>query len=193
MRATSARIASAAAITAGALVSQVWKPRSTYASIGRSDVRICDVELLDLARLLVDLPLLVAEAPRPRSARRRTPARRPGARRSPLPPARPPPGQRMREPRLGRRAPAGRTGAPAPCARACCSLYSGARAQPGRARIEVTRYFLGEFVLVVVHSLSPLADSIPARAWTAREQWVFTLPSEHPIAAAASATSSSSQ
>ena len=44
-----------------------------------------------------------------------------------------------------------------------------------------------------VHSEIPLALSALLKAWTAREQWVLTLPSEHPMAAAVSATSISSQ
>jgi RNA polymerase sigma-70 factor (ECF subfamily) len=41
--------------------------------------------------------------------------------------------------------------------------------------------------------LDTLAVKVAAKARMAREQWVFTLPSEHPMAAAVSATSSSSQ
>ena len=67
-----------------------------------------------------------------------------------------------------------------------------ARLEVGRAVVEVSGYFLCENV-VGGHSETPLAFSIAAKACTAREQWVFTLPSEQPIAAAASATSSSSQ
>jgi hypothetical protein len=39
----------------------------------------------------------------------------------------------------------------------------------------------------------PFAFSAVAKACVAREQCVFTLPSEHPITAAVSATSNSSQ
>jgi hypothetical protein len=48
-------------------------------------------------------------------------------------------------------------------------------------------------VAVVVHSLIPLAFNALLRAWMARKQWVLTLPSEQPMAAAVSATSISSQ
>lgn len=47
--------------------------------------------------------------------------------------------------------------------------------------------------VVIVHSSIPFCFSMAARAWVAREQWVLTLPSEHPIADAVSATSISSQ
>ena len=46
---------------------------------------------------------------------------------------------------------------------------------------------------LVVHSSMPLALSAAAKVCVAREQCVFTLPSEHPITAAVSATSNSSQ
>lgn len=52
------------------------------------------------------------------------------------------------------------------------------------------------FLVYEVHftqSLIPLAESAVASALVAREQWVLTLPSEQPIAAAVSATSMSSQ
>jgi hypothetical protein len=45
----------------------------------------------------------------------------------------------------------------------------------------------------ISHGAIPLARRALARAWTALEQWVFTLPSEQPITIAVSATSSSSQ
>src|SRR5581483_3579644 len=70
---------------------------------------------------------------------------------------------------------------------------SGAGPHGGRAPIQIPGDLPGEVVVVSCHSLIPLAVSISASAWTAREQWVLTLPSEQPIAAAASATSSSSQ
>ena len=47
--------------------------------------------------------------------------------------------------------------------------------------------------LFVVHSSIPFAFSAAANVCVAREQCVFTLPSEHPIAAAVSAISMSSQ
>ena len=62
-----------------------------------------------------------------------------------------------------------------------------------RGSVEISGYFFSENVVGGGHSDIPLAFSIMAKACTAREQWVFTLPSEQPIAAAASATSSSSQ
>jgi hypothetical protein len=61
------------------------------------------------------------------------------------------------------------------------------------APIQVSGYFLGEISFIGGHSVTPLAFSMIDSAWTAREQCVFTLPSEQPIAAAASATSNSSQ
>ena len=60
-----------------------------------------------------------------------------------------------------------------------------------QAVIEQARDPLSE--LRVAHRVIPLRSSQCASAWVAREQWVLTLPSEHPIAAAVSATSSSSQ
>jgi hypothetical protein len=51
----------------------------------------------------------------------------------------------------------------------------------------------GGGVVLVVHACIPFAFSALLRAWTAREQWVLTLPSEQPMAAAVSATSISSQ
>src|SRR5204862_4197948 len=47
--------------------------------------------------------------------------------------------------------------------------------------------------VLVLHSVIPLAFRAFANACTAREQCVLTLPSEQPITAAVSATSSSSQ
>jgi hypothetical protein len=44
-----------------------------------------------------------------------------------------------------------------------------------------------------IHGTIPLLRSASAKAWTAREQWVLTLPSEQPITAAVSAVSNSSQ
>ncbi|MNT40605.1 hypothetical protein D3C72_1769290 [compost metagenome] len=44
-----------------------------------------------------------------------------------------------------------------------------------------------------VHSTIPLALSTLLKVWMARKQWVFTLPSEQPMAAAVSAMSISSQ
>ena len=70
---------------------------------------------------------------------------------------------------------------------------SCARPQRLGALIEVMDDFPREFGFSFAHRVIPFAFSIPAKAWTAREQWVFTLPSEQPIAAAVSATSSSSQ
>ena len=48
-------------------------------------------------------------------------------------------------------------------------------------------------VAFFIHSFIPFADRAVASVWVAREQWVLTLPSEQPIAAAVSATSMSSQ
>ena len=67
-----------------------------------------------------------------------------------------------------------------------------ARFQFGRAVVEISRYFLCDLPFIG-HKEMPLALSASANARTAREQCVFTLPSEQPIAAAASATSNSSQ
>ena len=47
--------------------------------------------------------------------------------------------------------------------------------------------------IVFIHSVIPFDLRIFANAWVAREQCVFTLPSEHPITLAVSLTSSSSQ
>jgi hypothetical protein len=67
------------------------------------------------------------------------------------------------------------------------------RAHRSGTLIQVAGDLPAEIVVSSCHSFIPLAASISARACTAREQWVLTLPSEHPIAAAVSATSSSSQ
>ena len=45
----------------------------------------------------------------------------------------------------------------------------------------------------LVHNTIPFAFNAAARVWVAREQWVFTLPSEQPMAVAVSAISISSQ
>src|SRR5512142_1840551 len=68
----------------------------------------------------------------------------------------------------------------------------GAGGEVGYAAVEVAGHLPREFGFWVGHSVIPLALSISAKARTAREQCVFTLPSEQPIAAAVSATSSSS-
>jgi hypothetical protein len=44
-----------------------------------------------------------------------------------------------------------------------------------------------------IHNTIPLAFKAAAKVWVAREQWVFTLPSLHPMARAVSAVLSSSQ
>ena len=85
-------------------------------------------------------------------------------------------------------------------------LHPGERRRPGLlepvhgpalqllgACVQVSLYSSCDFLVVGCHSRTPWAESISANAWTAREQCVFTLPSEQPIAAAVSATSSSSQ
>src|SRR5690606_32999566 len=59
--------------------------------------------------------------------------------------------------------------------------------------IECQGDFSREFVFPGIHSSIPCFLSSSAKACVAREQCVFTLPSEHPMAFAASATSSSSQ
>ena len=70
---------------------------------------------------------------------------------------------------------------------------NSARLEIRRSVVKVSGYFLCDFSFACGHSFTPLADSDSASARTAREQWVLTLPSEQPIAAAVSATSSSSQ
>jgi hypothetical protein len=47
--------------------------------------------------------------------------------------------------------------------------------------------------IVFIHREIPFDVRKAAKAWVAREQWVFTLPSEQPITCAVSETSSSSQ
>ena len=59
--------------------------------------------------------------------------------------------------------------------------------------IEVFDDLPRQFVFRLGHSLIPCFFSIPASAMVAREQCVFTLPSEQPMIFAAAATSSSSQ
>ncbi len=65
------------------------------------------------------------------------------------------------------------------------------RIQLAHPLIEVARNALCN--VEFVHNVMPLAESRDDSLWTAREQWVLTLPSEQPMAAAVSATSSSSQ
>src|SRR5450830_1077672 len=59
--------------------------------------------------------------------------------------------------------------------------------------VERVAHFVREIDVFGVHNVSPLAFSASARVWVAREQCVLTLPSEHPIASAVSATSMSCQ
>src|SRR5690348_5187469 len=68
-----------------------------------------------------------------------------------------------------------------------------ARTKIGDTLVEVARNLPAEFGFAIVHNVIPFALRMSAKAWTAREQCVFTLPSEQPMAAAVSATSSSSQ
>src|SRR6185436_14185095 len=66
-----------------------------------------------------------------------------------------------------------------------------------RALVQCLADLVGEFDFVhgrfpdAVQRLMPFARSAVAKACAAREQCVFTLPSEHPMALAVSATSSS--
>ena len=72
-------------------------------------------------------------------------------------------------------------------------LGTGRKAR-GHAQAETVVQGIGVLLAVVgVHGRIPLARSALASAWTAREQCVLTLPSEHPMTAAVSATSISSQ
>lgn len=59
------------------------------------------------------------------------------------------------------------------------------------ALIERSDEVMGEFLLV--HGEKPFPFNLAASAFTARKQWVLTLPSLQPMAWAVSATSSSSQ
>ena len=72
-----------------------------------------------------------------------------------------------------------------------CEAIDCAGAQIMQAAIEVLPDFVGE--VLFVHSEIPFAFKAAASACVAREQCVFTLPSEQPIAEAVSATSMSSQ
>ena len=63
--------------------------------------------------------------------------------------------------------------------------------QPRGGFVKRLADLVSEFFLV--HSCMPRAFKARANACVAREQWVLTLPSEHPITAAVSATSISSQ
>ena len=58
-------------------------------------------------------------------------------------------------------------------------------------QIENAAYFFSQFRFV--HSSTPFFFNMAARAWVAREQCVFTLPSEHSMIAAVSSTFISSQ
>jgi hypothetical protein len=58
--------------------------------------------------------------------------------------------------------------------------------------VEMVTDLVGEFTFSI-HSSMPFAFNAAANECVAREQCVFTLPSEHPIAAAVSAISMSSQ
>jgi len=68
-----------------------------------------------------------------------------------------------------------------------------ADAEAGLATFEVEGMLYGVLASGRGHGAIPLAFNALASAWTAREQCVLTLPSEHPITEAVSATSSSSQ
>lgn len=66
--------------------------------------------------------------------------------------------------------------------------------QPAQTRIEDAQHARRVLPLIdFIHSSIPFALSFLAKALTARWLWVFTLPAEHPITCATSATSMSSQ
>jgi hypothetical protein len=65
-----------------------------------------------------------------------------------------------------------------------------------RASIEHATNLSGKLFFAIsrtIHGLIPFAASAAARVWVAREQWVLTLPSVQPMAAAVSAISNPSQ
>ncbi len=147
-----------------------------------------EVELLEFADLLQGPPLLEADPDRgDEEGDGKPPDRaRPGAA---------PAGRGDSTPRKGQFGP-GRPRCGGAGQRAGARLLEAidsAGAQTREPPIEVARELPGEFGISVGHSVIPLALSIRDKAWTAREQCVFTLPSEQPIAAAVSATSNSSQ
>ena len=68
--------------------------------------------------------------------------------------------------------------------------------QSTQTRVEDTQQaccILCLLAFMLIHSSIPLALSFLAKALMARWLWVFTLPMEHPITCATSATSMSSQ
>ncbi len=69
---------------------------------------------------------------------------------------------------------------------------SGHAVDSVHTKIEVVADHVGDFTFIF-HSSMPFAFNDAANECVAREQCVFTLPSEHPIAAAVSAISISSQ
>ena len=81
-----------------------------------------------------------------------------------------------------------------PAERLLAGLMEAARHRRGdlaRGGVEMLPHAKLKFVLI--HSVMPFAASAAASVCVAREQCVFTLPSEHPIATAVSAISISSQ
>ena len=75
----------------------------------------------------------------------------------------------------------------------CHEALAGTGLELIQAVVEAFNDLLRQFLFLLAHSFIPCLLSVTERAWVAREQCVFTLPSEHPIIFAASATSSSSQ
>ena len=73
----------------------------------------------------------------------------------------------------------------------CLQLVQRALLDLAQPAIQVLDDLSGQFLFI--HSEIPLFFKSAERACTALEQCVLTLPSEQPIAVAASATSSSSQ
>src|SRR6185437_8847291 len=146
------------------------------------------VEFLEFANLLNRLPLLEAESERPDQQDDAEPSQRA------LPRAETAAGDaagagggELRAGRGGERHARHGGGA------RLLQTIQGARPELGDPAVEVMGQLPGEFGFTFDHGVIPFAFSRSARARTAREQWVFTLPSEQPIAAAVSATSSSSQ
>ena len=70
-------------------------------------------------------------------------------------------------------------------------LVQRAFLDPAQALVKVRDDFPRE--ILFIHKRTLFSCNTAASAWVAREQCVFTLPSEQPITAAASATSISSQ
>jgi len=69
--------------------------------------------------------------------------------------------------------------------------FDGRRRQPAGALVERLGDLGDEFLLV--HKRMPFSFNLADNVFTARKQWVLTLPSEHPITLAVSAMSISSQ